>query len=152
MVDAPRFRIWPPVAFGVPFLLGVAASTWLGDPAPLGPWARPVGLVLLALVVPWDTWALVTMRRRRTAILPGAPTTSLITTGPFRMSRNPLYVGFTVLHASLALLLGSLWALAALPVAILAVLWGAILPEEAYLAGKFGSAYDDYRRRVRRWI
>ena len=89
---------------------------------------------------------------RRTGLLPGQASTTLVTTGIFAVSRNPLYVGFTGLHLGLALVLGSLWALAALPLALLAVLWGAILPEEAYLAGKFGAEYADDRSKVRRWL
>lgn len=150
--DAPRFRIWPPVAFAVPFLLGLGASWWLGDPVVLPRWSGLAGLVLLILAVPWDAWALWGLLSRRTALLPGSPTTTLVVTGPFALSRNPLYVGFVLLHGGLALVLGSVWALAALPVAILAVLWGAILPEEAYLARKFGRDYAQYRARVRRWI
>lgn len=152
MADAPAFRIWPPVAFGVPFALGVAASTWIGDPLALGAWATPAGIALLAVAVPWDAWGLLAILRRRTGLLPGRPTTALITTGPFRLSRNPLYVGFVLLHVAFALLLGSVWALVGLPVAVLAVWWGAIAPEEAYLAAKFGEEYAAYRSRVRRWL
>lgn len=152
MVDAPRFRIWPPVAYGVPFTVGIAITWWLGDPVAYPPWTSWAGWALVALVVPWDLWAIRCLQRHHTALLPGSPTTSLVTTGPFRLSRNPLYVGFTVLHAGLALALGSTWALAGLPVAVLAVLWGAILPEEAYLQEKFGPVYKAYRARVRRWL
>jgi protein-S-isoprenylcysteine O-methyltransferase Ste14 len=152
VADAPRFRIWPPVAFGVPFLLGLAVTWRLGDPVTLGIWARPAGFILVAFVIPWDAWALASMVRHRTAILPGGATTTLLTTGPFAISRNPLYVGFIGWHLALGLLLGSVWALVGLPIAILAVLWGAILPEESYLAQKFGSVYEDYRKRVRRWV
>ena len=67
-------------------------------------------------------------------------------------SRNPLYLGLLAGSAGLALLAGSLWALVLLPVEWALLQWGAVLPEERYLAGKFGSAYDDYRRRVRRWL
>lgn len=150
--DAPAFRIWPPVAFAVPFLVGLAATRWIGETARLGPYAQEAGLLLLLLVIPWDAWALWALLSRRTALLPGGATTTLVTTGIYRVSRNPLYVGFAVLYAGLGLVLGSVWALALLPVAILAVLWGAILPEEAYLARKFGADYDAYRQRVRRWL
>ncbi len=150
--DAPAFRILPPVAFAVPLGLGLAATWWLGDPVRFGPWARWTGWALLALVVPWDAWALATLGRHHTTVLPGRPTTHLVTTGPFRLSRNPLYVGFALLSTSIALLAHSTWALAGLPVALLAVQWGAILPEETYLAGKFGDAYAQYKARVRRWL
>ena len=97
-------------------------------------------------------WALVAMWRHRTALLPGGETTQVIETGPFAWSRNPLYVGLLVLSAGLALLAGSLWALAALPLEWALLRWGAVLPEEAYLSAKFGPTYADYSRRVRRWL
>lgn len=152
MADAPDFRIWPPVAFGVPFLLGLGASWWLGDPVSLPRWSRDAGSVLLVLAALWQAWGLWSLLRRHTGLLPGQPTTALVTTGPFRVSRNPLYVGFAALHLGAALALHSPWALVALPVAVLAVLWGAILPEEAYLARKFGAAYAEYCGKVRRWL
>jgi protein-S-isoprenylcysteine O-methyltransferase Ste14 len=92
------------------------------------------------------------MARHRTALLPGGATTTLIASGPFTRSRNPLYVGLLVLSAGLALLAGSLWALVALPVEWGLLRWGAVLPEERYLAAKFGAEYADYTRRVRRWL
>jgi protein-S-isoprenylcysteine O-methyltransferase Ste14 len=76
----------------------------------------------------------------------------LLQSGPFRLSRNPLYVGLVALDAGLALLAGSVWALLFVPVGIAALVWGAIRPEERYLAGKFGAEYEAYRARVRRWL
>ncbi len=92
------------------------------------------------------------MARHRTALLPGGATTAVIESGPFALSRNPLYVGLLVLSAGIALLAGSLWALVALPVEWALLRGGAVLPEERYLSAKFGAAYDDYRARVRRWL
>jgi hypothetical protein len=65
---------------------------------------------------------------------------------------QPLYVGLVVLDVALALLWPSAWALIAVPVGISLLFWGAVAPEERYLSTKFGAEYDDYRRRVRRWI
>ena len=92
------------------------------------------------------------MAAHRTSILPGGATTAVLQSGPFRVSRNPLYVGLVALDAGLALLAGSFWALVFVPVGIVALLWGAIWPEERYLAGKFGDDYAAYQARVRRWL
>ncbi len=119
VADAPAFRIWPPVALGVPLLAGVIIT------------ARAAS---------------------RTAVLPGGATRTVLDRGPFRLSRNPLYLGLIVLDASLGMLWPSAWALVLLPVGIGLLLWGAIAPEERYLSAKFGAEYDDYRRRVRRWL
>ena len=99
-----------------------------------------------------DVDALISAGLYRTALLPGGATTTLIGSGPFARSRNPLYVGLLVLSAGLALLAGSLWALAALPIEWALLRWGAVLAEERYLAAKFGTEYADYCGRVRRWL
>jgi len=148
----PAFRLWPPVAVGVPLVIGLLASWLLGDPLPTSLATTGLGWLLVALFVVCNGWALLTMARRRTALLPGGATTSVIDTGPFARSRNPLYVGLLALSAGLALLAGSLWALVALPLEWALLRWGAVLPEERYLAAKFGPAYADYTARVRRWL
>lgn len=85
-------------------------------------------------------------------MLPGGATTSLIEEGPYRLSRNPLYVGLLALHLAIALLVASLWALVLFPLAVLLLWWGAIAPEERFLRARFGEPYDAYTRRVRRWL
>jgi protein-S-isoprenylcysteine O-methyltransferase Ste14 len=77
---------------------------------------------------------------------------TIIATGPFALSRNPLYVGLLALSAGLSLLAGSLWALLLLPVEWALLRWGAVLPEERYLTATFATSYVEYTRRVRRWL
>lgn len=153
MTDAPSFRIWPPVALGAPLLVGVIITATLGDPLlPALSWARAVGFLLCIVFALWNGWALWMMAARRTALLPGGTTRVVLDRGPFGLSRNPLYVGLIVLDVGLALLWPSGWALLLVPVGVAALFWGAILPEERYLSAKFGEEYDNYRRRVRRWL
>jgi len=148
----PSFRLWPPVSVGVPFLIGLGLSGLTGDDLDAGPASVTAGLVLVAAFVVWNGWSLVMMGRHRTALLPGGATTTILDRGPFGLTRNPLYVGLLALSAGLALLMGSVWALLVVPVEWALLHWGAVLPEERYLAEKFGTAYDAYRSRVRRWI
>jgi protein-S-isoprenylcysteine O-methyltransferase Ste14 len=148
----PGFRVWPPVSVGAPLLAGLLLSAAYGDALDTGAVTTVLGWLLLACFAVWNGWALLTMARRRTGLLPGSPTVTVIDTGPFRLSRNPLYVGLLALSAGLALLAASLWALALLPVAWVLLQWGAVLPEERYLTEKFGASYLDYTRRVRRWL
>jgi protein-S-isoprenylcysteine O-methyltransferase Ste14 len=108
--------------------------------------------VLTVAFVLWNGWTLWVMARNRTAILPGGATALIVQSGPFRLSRNPLYVGLVVLDVAVALLAQSFWALVFVPIGVLALWWGAIRPEERYLSGKFGSEYEEYRARVRRWL
>ncbi len=148
----PRFRLWPPVSVGVPLVAGLALSGAAGDPWRSSTVSTWVGWVLLALFAGWNGWALVIMARHRTGLLPGQPSTTVLDSGPFAWSRNPLYVGLLAASAGVAVLAGSLWALVALPLEWALLHWGAVLPEERYLTAKFGDAYADYRARVRRWL
>ena len=152
-MDAPAYRIWPPLALGVPLVVGLVLTAVRGDPVALaGDSTRVVGIVLVVAFLLWNGWALSVMAANRTSILPGGATTAVLHKGPFRLSRNPLYIGLIALDVGLALLAGSLWALWSVPVGIEALTWGAIRPEERYLAGKFGAEYAAYSARVRRWL
>jgi protein-S-isoprenylcysteine O-methyltransferase Ste14 len=148
----PDFRLWPPVSVGAPLTAGLLASWLAGDPLTTSPLTTAPGWLLVGAFAGWNGWALLAMARHRTALLPGGVTTTLLESGPFARSRNPLYVGLLALSAGLSLLAGSLWALVALPVEWALLRWGAVLPEERYLAEKFGTAYADYTARVRRWL
>jgi protein-S-isoprenylcysteine O-methyltransferase Ste14 len=148
----PPFRLWPPVAVGVPLLVGVVCSWLGGDPMGVSPFTTILGWLLLVVFAGWNGWALLTMHRHRTGLLPGSPSVTVIETGPFARSRNPLYVGLLVASAGLALVAGSTWALLALPLEWGLLHWGAVLPEERYLTAKFGASYLAYRTRVRRWL
>lgn len=153
MVDAPAYRIWPPVALGVPLLAGVGLTAAVGDPVVLPTAAsRVVGVVLIVAFALWNGWALWLMARHRTALLPGGSTSRILDRGPFRVSRNPLYLGLIALDVGLALLWPSFWALVLTPLGFAALWWGAVAPEERYLHDKFGDEYDSYRRRIRRWL
>jgi protein-S-isoprenylcysteine O-methyltransferase Ste14 len=123
------------------------------DPFPLPPdGARIIGVILLLVFSIWNGWTLTMMAANRTAALPGGSTRVVLDRGPFRFSRNPLYVGLIVLDVALALLWPSAWALIGVPIGVALLYWGTIVPEERYLGIKFGADYAGYRRRVRRWL
>ncbi len=92
------------------------------------------------------------MGRAGTSIKPTVPTTALVTTGPFRFSRNPLYVSVTLFYLGIAIAARSLWALALLLVVLVVMQRGVIDREERYLERRFGADYLRYKERVRRWI
>jgi protein-S-isoprenylcysteine O-methyltransferase Ste14 len=144
--------MWPPVAVGVPLAFGLFVSWSVGDPLVASSVTVVLGWLLVIALMVWNGWALVTIARHRTALLPGSATTTVIDSGPFARSRNPLYLGLLGGAAGVALLAGSLWALIALPLEWVLLRWGAVVPEEKYLAAKFGVAYTDYTDRVRRWL
>jgi protein-S-isoprenylcysteine O-methyltransferase Ste14 len=150
--ETVEFRLWPPVAIGTPLFLGWLGTTVWGDPVELGDWRLPFGWALVAFFAGWNGWSLYLFGRHRTGLLPGQPTQSMIATGPYRLSRNPLYVGLLAAYAGLALLAPTFWGLVLFPAAVLLIRWGAVIPEERFLRRRFGAAYDDYTRRVRRWL
>lgn len=153
MADAPAYRIWPPVALGVPLIAGWMLTATVGDPIMLPVViSRAIAIVLAAAFAIWNGWTLWLMARHRTALLPGGSTRTILDRGPFRWSRNPLYLGLIALDVALALLWPSAWAVLLTPIGVLALWWGAILPEERYLDAKFPAEYGDYRARVRRWL
>jgi protein-S-isoprenylcysteine O-methyltransferase Ste14 len=150
--EVVAFRLWPPVAIGAPLLVGWLATLLGGDPVVLGGWRLPLGGALVLLFLAWNGWALWLFGRHRTGLLPGQVTYAVIEDGPYRLSRNPLYVGLLVLYLGLALLAPTFWGLVLFPVAVMLVLWSAILPEERFLHERFGASYDEYAERVRRWL
>ena len=150
--EVVRWRLWPPVAVFGPLLVGWLATSAWGDPVSLGVWRVPVGWTLVVLFAVWNGWSLWQFRRHRTGVLPGQATHALIESGPYRLSRNPLYVGMLAIYLAVGLLVPTFWELVLFPVAVLLVFWGAIRPEERFLHSRLGAPYDDYRRRVPRWL
>ncbi|MGH2962537.1 MAG: methyltransferase family protein [Solirubrobacterales bacterium] len=99
-----------------------------------------------------DGAAMLFFRRAGTSMIPFVPTTALVTAGPYRYTRNPMYLGMAFLYVALALGTGVIWALIVLPLVIAAVDQLVIALEEGYLVRKFGEPYCDYMTRVRRWF
>lgn len=108
--------------------------------------------VLIVFGLGLDLWSIGAFRKRGTAVQPWKPSTALVAEGPYRFSRNPIYVGFALTYAGLALALNSWPALALLVPCLIVVDRGVIAREERYLSAKFGAPYDAYRARVRRWL
>jgi protein-S-isoprenylcysteine O-methyltransferase Ste14 len=92
------------------------------------------------------------MLAAKTSLNPHRPTTALVLSGPFRFTRNPLYLGLTAFYTGLMLVFELTWGLLLLPVVIWLITVWVILPEERYLEEKFGTEYINYKSRVRRWI
>lgn len=96
--------------------------------------------------------AFLEMRSANTNMNPTRPATALVTEGPFRYTRNPLYMSLTLMYTGIALIANALWALLLLPVTLLIINRGVIDREEQYLERKFGDQYLSYKAKVRRWI
>ncbi|MFL5692050.1 MAG: methyltransferase family protein [Ktedonobacteraceae bacterium] len=96
--------------------------------------------------------AVSTMRRAQTSLNPSEPVKTLVIEGPFKVTRNPIYVSFTLIYIGIALLVNTLWPLLLLPVVQNVMRQGIIEREERYLERKFGQEYLAYKERVPRWI
>ncbi|MER9045688.1 isoprenylcysteine carboxylmethyltransferase family protein [Mesorhizobium sp. M0142] len=146
---------WPPLIYIAAIIVSVALGffyplPWIGDL--LGDILFAAGLVgLLAVAALWFT-AIRIMIRAKTTLNPNGVPDHLVTTGPFAVSRNPIYLANTLLLVSLAFVSGIAWFL---PLAVIAAFLTqklTIESEEKVLTAKFGKKYRDYAKRVRRWI
>jgi protein-S-isoprenylcysteine O-methyltransferase Ste14 len=115
-------------------------------------WIRIVGVIIVAAGLALIFSALASFRRTGQDPKPWTPSPELIVEGPYRWTRNPMYVGLTCILVGLGLALNNLWFSLLAAVALFVVHFIAVLPEEEYLKEKFGSSYEEYRRRVRRYI
>jgi protein-S-isoprenylcysteine O-methyltransferase Ste14 len=111
-----------------------------------------MGMFLLVAPLIFATWAVATFRRHHTVVHPRGDVRSIVDAGPFRFTRNPMYLSLVLIHVGGLLAFHLAWAAVLFPVVFLAFHFAVILPEERYLAAKFGEPYEAYRRRVRRWI
>lgn len=149
----PRTLILPPA----PYAAAILGGWWLDRtqwalPLDLGAATRPLGWLAIGLGLALFMWTLRTFTRRRTTVNPYGGASALCTHGPFRYSRNPIYLSDWFVLAGASLLLGTAWPLAFAPLIWIMIRFGVIRHEEAHLEAKFGDAYRDYTTRVRRWI
>lgn len=152
----PAIRFPPPAIFVALFFIGLLLESMLlririagqGTAAMLG----LLGLALVALGAFLMFWGMLTFRRFRTSILPFRPATALVQSGPYRFTRNPMYVGLTTAHVGAALAMNVAWPLILLPLALYLLVRLVIRPEEEYLGRFFGEEYAEFKRRVRRWL
>jgi protein-S-isoprenylcysteine O-methyltransferase Ste14 len=126
---------------------------WLRPLAALPPLpARLLGGGLLIASVILARRAESVMRQAGTNVRPDQPALTLVASGPFRFSRNPLYLASSGLYLGVSLLVDSLWPIVLLVPTLIILRWGVIGREERYLEAKFGDEYRAYMARVRRWL
>lgn len=153
--SSPGVHFPPPLLFVAGIGLGLAIQrfwtlTW---PALLSEDLRRVfGSLFAAMGSSILIWGLVTFRRAKTAIYPNQPAVKIVQHGPYRFSRNPMYVGLSSLTAGISLLVDNLWILVTLPPVLLVLTVLVVRREEAYLRASFGEAYQRYCQQVRRWL
>lgn len=150
--DRPAIKVRPPVLYAGFLLTGlllhfffpwpVFDAFWIGAAA--GALAAAFGAALLIWAVRTLMGAGVNPRFR--------PVGNIVQHGPYVMTRNPMYVGFTLIYLGVSAAVNTLWPVALLALVLAALHYGVILPEERYLEARFGQEYRMYRQKVRRWL
>jgi protein-S-isoprenylcysteine O-methyltransferase Ste14 len=142
----------PPLVYGTAIATGFLLE--LARPLPFLP--RTFAALLGSFLVVVAVWVfLYSMRKFRMAGTPvpgNAPTTAIVRTGPYRFSRNPIYLAFSIFQLGIASWVNSVWLLGTLIPAVAIMAFVVIPREERYLERKFGADYRDYKRSVRRWL
>lgn len=142
----------PPLIFAVP--LAIALYENQSNPFAILPehYAKIGGEVLTAIGIALLLAAMIQILRAHTALVPNRPTTTLVESWPYSMSRNPIYLSLAIIYIGISIYFNTLWPFLLLPLVLIVVQRGVVDREERYLEGKFGADYIDYKSRVRRWI
>jgi protein-S-isoprenylcysteine O-methyltransferase Ste14 len=151
--ETAQVIVRPPLAWGLAVIAGLALD-WLVPlrflPADLP--AGWLGATVFVLALPLLAWAIVTISRAGSNVPTNLPTTTIVESGPYRFTRNPIYLGMFLGLIGLAIAFDNLWLLMMLVPFALVIRYGVVAREEAYLERKFGDVYRGYRSRVRRWL
>jgi len=151
--DTAQVIIRPPLAWGLAIIAGLTLN-WL-VPLPFLPADLPagwLGAMVFVLAVALFAWAIVTITRAGSKVPTNRPTTTIVEAGPYRFTRNPVYLGMFLGLIGLAIAFDNLWLLIMLVPFALVIRYAVVAREEAYLERKFSDIYHGYRSRVRRWL
>src|SRR5256885_9766824 len=151
--DNPGVIAMPPFLYLGVFLVAVVAQ-WLAPLRifPTTGLAVTLGLTIAVVAIAGARWGRRTMTAAGTNVRPTRPATTIVTAGPFRYSRNPLYVALTLLYVGLTIALNTWWGMVLLVPLLATMDFGVVLQEERYLQRKFGDSYRAYRQKVRRYV
>ncbi len=153
--ETVRPIVRPPLLVLICLIAGLTLDHVLPLPlgaARTGPWQWAVGGGLIVLGAGIFAAAVRNFRRADTPVPATQPVRALVTTGIHGLSRNPIYVGMVLVSAGIGIVTPSPWLLVLIVPLALTLRYGVVAREEAYLDRRFGDAYRDYKRRVRRWL
>ena len=141
----------PPLLYAVPLAAGLVVQHYRPQPVLPSAAGRVLGIGFVGLGFIAFA-AVAAFRRAGTSPNPWKPVSALVVSGPYRWTRNPMYVGLTLWYLGITAWVNALWPLLALPMALLTMHYGVIRREEAYLERQFGEEYRRYKATVRRWL
>lgn len=150
--DRAHVRVPPPAFLLATIALGVVLDLAVPFSVLPNTLAFGLGIALGVISVVLNWWSAFTMLRARTSVTGLGSSTVILQIGPFRISRNPIYISMLLLAGAVALAVNSAWGLILLIPLFLALKYWAVVLEERYLKSKFGDEYRDYCSRVRRWV
>jgi protein-S-isoprenylcysteine O-methyltransferase Ste14 len=150
--DAPAVRIIPPLIYLAGLIVGGLASFVLPTRVMPAPLAWTIGGILLLFGVTLAGSAIFRFKSAGTTVRPDRAPSRLVIAGPYKFTRNPMYLGLAVVYLGIAVADQSLWALVLLPAVLLIIRRRAIAPEEAFLERRFGADYTSYQAKVARWL
>ena len=150
--DNPGVIAPPPLIFAIPLIGGVLVGRAFPFQVLPRPLALAIGGALALSAAALMFWAVVSFRQAATPMVPYKPTAAIIASGPFALTRNPVYLAMALLYAGITLLVNTVWPLLLLPFVLAVVQRGVIEREERYLEQKFGGEYMNYKSCVRRWL
>ena len=143
--------IRPPIVYFVAIMASLGLEVGWSTP-PLPRVLALLGVVVVLLAVTLFALSIRELRAARTTFRTRQPTTTIVMTGPYRLSRNPIYLAFTLLQLGIGLWRNSAWVLGLLVPAFVLVSFGTVAREERYLEEKFGDEYRRYKADVPRWL
>ena len=142
----------PPLVYLTSLVCGTVIHLAMPLPFLPGTLAVPLGVPLVAVAIALFSYSVAQFRAAGTPVPARKPTTVIVRTGPYRFSRNPIYLAFSVFQLGIAIWVNSVWLLATLVGAVALIHYVVIRREEQYLERKFGAQYLDYKASVRRWL
>ena len=142
----------PPLVYLISLISGAVIQ--LATPFPFlpGTLAVPLGAPLVVVAIALFAYSVATFRAAGTPVPARKATTMIVRVGPYRFSRNPIYLAFSLFQLGIAMWVNSVWMLAALVGAVALMHYFVIWREEEYLERRFGAQYLDYKASVRRWL
>jgi protein-S-isoprenylcysteine O-methyltransferase Ste14 len=150
--DAPDVKIIPPLVYLAGIVVGLLVSVWMPITVIQNPTAWIIGGFFIVCGAVLAGSAILKFKGVGTTVRPDRAASSLVIAGPYKITRNPMYLGLALVYLGIAVADQSVWALILFPVVLIIIQHWAIEPEEAFLERRFGTDYSRYRANVRRWL
>jgi protein-S-isoprenylcysteine O-methyltransferase Ste14 len=148
----PNVKVVPPSVYLAGVVIGIVISIWIPTKIVPSSLAWTLGGILIVCGAVLSGSAILEFKGMGTTVRPDRAASTLVVVGPYRITRNPMYLGLALVYLGMAIADQSVWAVMLLPVVLTIIQRRVIEPEEAFLERRFGTSYIRYKENVRRWI